>query len=406
MKPRQTILDQFSMFLLFADDRVVGWAIDARLQRNMQTQMAKQHQLSSEAYWATYWHRQWLDRDQGHNTCDTVLLAQSHLSAYLQEPCYWATQMVVRRIAQHTNIIGDCFQAAIEKVPKVLRACDPNHRVSLKTYSQVAFENIIRDMLRRQHQLNCCNDWALLLKVSRKQVKEALQQAGLALTTVESYLHAQQCYEEEYWLLKSGVRQRIERPKAEEWHSLVQLYNQRHSQHPPIKAATLEAWLLDCAKYVRAYLYPKVMSLSAPRGEQSSSWHENLSAPQAEPMAHLMQQEEQTLRQTQRSQVNDLLSTTLSQLNPSTQQLLNLYYHQKLTQQDIAQQLDVQQYTVSRRLSKAREQLLLALMQWSQTTLHIEPTSIVIKHISTLLEEWLQSHGATPCLPSITPATP
>lgn len=403
MKPRQTILDQFSTFLLLADDRITGWAIDAGLQRNMQTQMTEQHQLSSETYWAAYWHRQWLTIDQRQNTCNTVVLAQSHLAAYLQEPCYWATQMVVRRIAQPANIVGDCFQAAIAKVPKVLRACDPSHRVSLKTYSKVAFENIIRDVLRQEHHLNRCNDWALLLKVSRKQVQESLQQAGLAPSTIESYLGAQQCYEEGYWLLKPKTRQRIEQPSNEEWQTLVQLYNQQHSHQSPIHAATLEAWLLDCAKHVRAYLYPKVMSLSAPRNEQSRTWHDSLPAPDAEPMTNLMQQEDQILRQTQRSQLNEMLSTALAQLEPSVQHLLNLYYQQKLTQQQIAQQLNVQQYTVSRRLSKAREQLLLALMQWSRATLHIEPTSIVIKHISALLEEWLQTHAATTPLGSTTP---
>ncbi|NJN86296.1 MAG: hypothetical protein HC881_08245 [Leptolyngbyaceae cyanobacterium SL_7_1] len=107
-------------------------------------------------------------------------------------------------------MLGDCFQVAIEKVPKVLRACNPNHTVSLKTYSRVAFENIIRDMLRRQHQLSHCNDWALLLKVSRKQLQEALQHMGLLPAAIDSYLCAQQCYEEGYWLLKSAARQTLD----------------------------------------------------------------------------------------------------------------------------------------------------------------------------------------------------
>ena len=69
-----------------------------------------------------------------------------------------------------------------------------------------------------------------------------------------------------------------------------------------------------------------------------------------------------------------------------------MYYTQQLNQQQIAQQLEIQQYTVSRRLSKARQSLLLALAQWSQNTLHISLTSDVLKDTSAVLEEWLKTH--------------
>jgi hypothetical protein len=52
----------------------------------------------------------------------------------------------------------------------------------------------------------------------------------------------------------------------------------------------------------------------------------------------------------------------------------------------------MKQYTISRRLTKARETLLLALAQWSRDTLHITLTSDVLKDTSTVLEEWLQTH--------------
>jgi RNA polymerase sigma factor (sigma-70 family) len=406
MQPRHDLTEQFSTFLQFTGDRASGWVSDARLRRSMQRQLAESSieasassEASSEAFWALYWHQHW--HQYGHQQGQTSelgasnsplhRLAESHLSAYLQEPCYWAAHKLVRQSGKPDLLLADCFQAAIEKLPKVLRACNLNHQVSLKTYSKAAFENIIRDTLRQHHQVNRCNEWALLLKVSRKIVQEALLQAGLGLEASEPYSKAYQCYVEGYWQLKPATRQRIERPTTEHWHSLVQRYTQQFPQIA-IDRATLEAQLLYCATQVRAYLYPPVMSLNAPRLEQSTDWQDALPDLQTEPMTSLIQQEEQAMRQAQRSQLNDVLSTAMTQLDPQAQKLLHCYYQQGLTQQQIAQQLDLQQYTVSRRLSKAREQLLLRLMRWSQAELHSQPTSIVIKHISTLLEEWLQSH--------------
>jgi DNA-binding transcriptional regulator LsrR (DeoR family) len=87
-----------------------------------------------------------------------------------------------------------------------------------------------------------------------------------------------------------------------------------------------------------------------------------------------------------------VLTEAIAALDPSIQELLQLYYQDQLTQQQIAKQQNVKQYTISRKLTKARESLLLTLTQWSQTTLHISPTSNVVKFISITLEEWLQAH--------------
>jgi DNA-binding transcriptional regulator LsrR (DeoR family) len=70
---------------------------------------------------------------------------------------------------------------------------------------------------------------------------------------------------------------------------------------------------------------------------------------------------------------------------------LQLYYQEHLTQQQIAKKLEIQQYNVSRRLTKTRETLLRAVVQWGQTHLHISPTSDVMSSISAFLEEWLES---------------
>lgn len=82
----------------------------------------------------------------------------------------------------------------------------------------------------------------------------------------------------------------------------------------------------------------------------------------------------------------------IAQLEPQVQEILQLYYAQELTQDKIAKQLQIQQYTVSWRLKKAQETLLRFLANWSKNSLHISVTSDLLKIINTLMEEWLKNY--------------
>jgi hypothetical protein len=61
----------------------------------------------------------------------------------------------------------------------------------------------------------------------------------------------------------------------------------------------------------------------------------------------------------------------------------------------MATRLNIKQYTISRRLTKAKEQLLKSLANWSQTTLHISLTPALLQTMSAVLEDWLQTHYQT-----------
>ncbi len=103
-------------------------------------------------------------------------------------------------------------------------------------------------------------------------------------------------------------------------------------------------------------------------------------------------EEEVQQRNQQQSQINEILICALAKLKPDEQKLLELYYAQKLKQGDIAKELGTQQYTISRKLSRARKSLLKSLSLWTKDTLHIYLTSDVLKAMSAVIEEWLESH--------------
>ena len=92
MHPRQTITELFSTFLEWAEDCASGWLIDPKLRRSMDNCLKWLPEVkNSENFWALYWHKIWQTQSDS--------LAGEHLSAYLQEVCYWAAQKTITHLA-------------------------------------------------------------------------------------------------------------------------------------------------------------------------------------------------------------------------------------------------------------------------------------------------------------------
>ncbi|MGB3654351.1 MAG: sigma-70 family RNA polymerase sigma factor [Rivularia sp. (in: cyanobacteria)] len=82
----------------------------------------------------------------------------------------------------------------------------------------------------------------------------------------------------------------------------------------------------------------------------------------------------------------------MKELDEEGQNIIKYYYQGSLTQSQIAKELGVKQYTISRKLSKCKDTLLLKLATWSKESLHISLNSSVLDYMSTVLEEWLQNY--------------
>jgi RNA polymerase sigma factor (sigma-70 family) len=398
MKPRQRIIELFSTFIQLADDLFDRWVTDSLLQRSIERTLKQTAELdtaeSSEHFWVLYWYRLWKTNPE--------YLATGHLSAYLQEVCYWVAQRVAIQLTSMQYKLSDCFQIAIASLPVVLKGYNPNQGASLKTYATVVFSNKLRDTLRQQGEANSRTDWGLLRKISQKQLVESLQAAGFSEVAIANHRLAWTCFKTFCAPSETPATRQLSAPDRAMWATITQLYNsQRLKQVPPIEAQAtpdvLERWLKNCAKQVRAYLHPAITSLNLNKSESGSGEIlDDLPADaEASGLADLIIREELQQRQTQQTQINAVLKAALEKLEPQVRTLLHLYYAQKLTQQQIAAQLEIKQYTVSRRLSSAKEKLLLALAKWSQETLHISLTSPAVRDMSLLLEEWLQEKLAS-----------
>lgn len=401
MRPRQKLIDLFSAFVQFEGDRFHGWLVDVGLRRSMQRllsalpQSTREATSTDETFWALYWHQHWMQEQEGH----TPSIALGHLSAYLQEPCYWAADRTLRKLRDSQYQLSDCFQMAIADVRTVLKRFKPDRGANLKTFANIAFPGLLTERLRQQHEADLCTNLGLLRRVSKRRFVEALRQAGLSASAIAHYQLAWVCFNALYVPQQTGTKP-LPQVNNHLWQATTTLYNterrnQLDSAIPDCNPELMERWLNQCAGWVRTYLYPPLESLNVPKSglESKEEWQDDLTDPLHESLlTQLINQEIEQERQVQQSQVREAIETALNSLDNPSQTLLRLYYQQGLTQQQIMEQLQMSQSTVSRRLTKARESLLMAFVKWSQEALHTSPTPDLIQDMSAALEEWLGVH--------------
>lgn len=383
MHPRREITEMFSTFIQLESDRFSKWLIDIKLRRSIQNCLECSQEVSnSENFWALYWHKHWQEKSHS--------LAIMHLSAYLQEPSYWAAKKTIARFTHGQYNLADYFQMANAEIETILKNFNSEKSSSLKAYATMAIPSRLKDILRQRKEADICTNCALLRKISKKQFLEALDQAGLSPNNIAQYRLAWTCFKELYVQNQPGGTKALPEPERQLWEAITNLYNRERQNQltqptPQCTKEKIEQWLTQAAIYVRAYLYPPVNSLNLAIITFDLP---DLSSDSL--IAEMIAEEDAQNQQKQQSQIQAVLLEALQGFEVKTQEILKLYYQQELTQAQIVQCLQMSQPTVSRRLFKARESLLSVLIQWSQDTLNISVTSNLIKDMSTALEEWLK----------------
>ena len=393
MHSRTQVIDLFSTFLRFAEDRFESWIADGHLVRSMQQRLAKNPDkkdelAQQEAFWVLYWHQRWQQEAQS--------TAARHLWAYLQEPCYWAAENVAQRFVNVQCTVADGFQIAIADVERILKRYRPDHGSSLKVYARTAFGNAIRDQLRQRNEVNISSDWGLLRRLSQSQLKRSLLAAGFI--EVASPILVWQCFKAICIPDPQQSARGLPAPSEEQLTQMVERYNQLRYQlspvPPSIDVPTLQATLKQSVQAARAYLTPKPTSLNQPQDDDASrELIDSLAIVEDDhPMARLLAAEAYAEQQQYQQQIRAVLEAAIATLDGPDQTLLELYYGQTLTQKAIATQLQIKQYQVSRQLSRVRQKLLASIAKWSQETLHIAVDSTVLASINEVIHEWLQHY--------------
>lgn len=405
MHPRTDTLAMFSTFARFSDDRFETWQSDSRLVKSMQSHLQQSSQPDhSEKFWTLYWYRQ----RHGHPYAD------HHLWAYLQEPCYWASESITRRFPMVQCSPADGFHIAIANIDRILNGYNPDHGSSLRAYAHKAFGNCIRDYLRQQNEINISSDWGLLRRISQTQLTQAMQTAGFI--DIGAYILLWQCFKDICVPDPNRSVRSLLAPNKEQLAAIAKRYHLRHRltpatidlgievdiDTPEINAPTalqlennqqVSSELSNLATMARSYLNPIITSLNQPQyDDQPGEEHLDTLASTSTPMVELVTSEDYAQQQLQLQQINQVLKTAILGLDAPSHTLLSFYYQKTLTQTEIAYRLDIKQYQVSRRLRRIRQQLLLKVAIWGQETLHISPESAILANVSEVIHEWLQYH--------------
>jgi RNA polymerase sigma factor (sigma-70 family) len=402
MRTRQDLIEEFSTFVQFEGDRFSAWVAEPRLRRSMERTVAdgnksdgnksdgnrKDSKREGESFWALYWHKVWRGGEGLR-----VTLAREHLVAYVQEPCYWTALRTAEGFGAGQ---ADCFQMAIAQIDKVLKGFDAQQGFNFKAYAGATLGSLMREGLRLQQEVNICTDWALLRKLSQKRLGEALLNAGLGTDVIAAYTLVWQGFKLLYAPKQETGTRKLPKPDAGTLGAIADYYNgQRQAPAERMTGEAVEKALLASAKAGRAYLYPSLVSMNAPKpGQDAGEWLDDLAETAAggetdSLLTEMIAGEEEEERRNQWIAIDRVLREAMASLDEEGRSLLRFYYVEHLTQQEMATRLSIQQYTVSRRLTRARDNLLKALATWSQDALHISPTSDVLKGMGGALEEWL-----------------
>lgn len=377
MQPRDRPIDLFSTFALLQDDRFQRWIIDPRLRQAM-AQLISHAPDADERVWAGYWHQQW----------QTHPRAQAHLSAYLQEPCFWVAQDLTRRLQLGQYTMADYFQIANGEIHRVCKGFNPDRSNNIKTYAKLVLTSTLKDLLRQRQAADVCSDWALLRKISKKRVGEVLQDRGVLTSTAAEYQFAWFCFKTIY-IPSDPNGQKLPPPTPIVWHQITQLYNHKY---PALTAAQIETRLTKLAQWTRSYLYPSIDSLNRSKPE-TGEIIDDLTDANAQSLLDLaIESEEISQRLMQRSALQATLDRALQNLSPELQEIIQLCYGDRLSQQELADRLQLSQPTISRRIKQAEAGLLGALLQWIESQLHKFPDPIELTAISATLKEWLTEY--------------
>jgi RNA polymerase sigma factor (sigma-70 family) len=391
MNPRTSILDLFSTFAYLEGDNFRRWATDGRLRGSIKRCVAANDDRS-EGLWSVYWFQQWQSQ--------TSPLAEPHLFAYLQEPCYWISQQMARRMQTSQYTLADYFQMTNIDIRRVLNSYELDRGSSLKSYASLLLSNALKDHLRQRQAVDICSDWALLRKWSKKRVREVLDRVGITEPEASQYQLAWFCFKTLY-VPNDRTEDKSSNPNSSLWQEIADFYHTQQQSQLVVPGATLtpaqlEARLTKLGRWLREYLYPTIDSINRSKpGEETGEVQDNLSDDTGATLLDLaIEREEITQRSTQQLQLQTILTQAVTNLPAELQEILQLFYQKGLSQQELASQLKLSQPTVSRRIKKAEESLLQGLITWIESQLNQFPDPNVLKNISATLREWLTVHYA------------
>ncbi len=406
MEKRKNLVNKFSSFLYLRDDNhqtKLSWKIDYELENNMKLKVERDPD-AKEFFWAQYFLKVLLVKYQFNNQnrlnlnlgC-SVILAQRHLLAYLQEACVKAAKDIhyEMKYIKHKYSLEEYFQmanvAASSPVKLFKKFNFERDNINIEAYAITAFKRFVRNEIYQQDleaRRTRFSNYGLLKDLSVGELNEALEAQNFSSNRIILYRLAWQCFYEIIQPISN--RYRKIKPSEKDFGAIANYYNQQCKRlgipNTTADHVAIKKMLLTCIYAARNY-----------RNKQYLKFEEDyhiLYDPAPSTWDVLIQQEEW-------QQVQIIVDNLFTNMPEMCQIIFKLLQGLNLTQTEVANILKSKypelqrQYQVARHLKRYNRKILKQFAeQWnkidSEVYLNDEKD---IERIKSALEKCLQFYS-------------
>ena len=397
MQKRKNIPELFTTFITFINAHgslSIRWKSEPKLVQNLQRLLASESE-ASEKYLSLLFLKAAL-KNKGEE------LASLHLSAYLEETCYWMAVKTANKVYTSDYTWQDYFQIAraLGAEPQRIFAKYDSRFSSIKTYAQLKLETGILEVIHQGREKQKYSDAGLLRSLTKTYLKKALARRGFNPRQQDRYVVAWQAFKQVYHPRKEAGTQRLAWPSKKGLSAIAQRYHQlADSPQTSVTGEEIKSLLDTCVEAVKYYAAPKQDSLDDPDIHSLVEYRDShphtqadYQASQPSPEDELWETESRAEEREQFEAIFSHLSQAFDALSPESQKMLELAWGLRLTQADIGKVFQLEQYQVSRQLDREKQSLLKSLAEWSQANFGLHLTPEQIGAMSDSLEGWLEWH--------------
>jgi hypothetical protein len=371
IQKRPTIVGKFSTFLWNSK-----WVADRILLANISSKIEK-HPHESEIFWFNHF------LQAARDNSDT--LAEKHLFAYLEEPC-WHSADNLRFNRVDFDYFGIAREAAMENWRGIFKNYDPKQGNPCN-WAKLKLYYGIMNKLRENGEFKNCSDWRIL-KCTKKGLEKALKAGGIKEENFSKYLLVWRAFNEIYTANVKNQRE-LPPPRQKQWEEITSYFNNFAApEYANQTIIDVKKLLQICIKALRDKNQIRLATLD---GEH----------PESLELEMIEESEFNSQDQIERSELSEeiiaVLGSVIASLPKDAKKMLILEHGLiKLSQQYIAQEFNIhRQYQVSRLLSRYHRTILEHLLEYLQKQYKITVDTEAINTACKQLDGWLNWYFQT-----------
>lgn len=356
---------------------IVEWLKHPRLQRSMERRMQESQPGAGENFWDLLLLREAMRQPDNSLTSD-------HLSARLEETCFFVVRRICLQFASLKMSPVDCFLRAREetsKPTKLLKKFDSKLGYKITTYVQPLLRSAILEKARIGNSLLKYRPPLLLRNVSQKVLEEALSLKGVS--DLFAYRLARQSFIEICFPSSEGTAGRTMPWPLDEsqLNAIANRYNSRRQEYPPVSGDRIQTILAELDRAIRDSWQIRNVSI-----EDGSVSEPDLSYPEPE-LADEAGEDGQLVR--------SILSEAFASLPALIQDMMVIWHGFGFRQAEIALLFGLPDQTgVSKKLNRYQQQLLKYLLKALGDRFpdfsKIKLSSQQLSEIKKSFKEWLR----------------